>query len=282
MGQEPWPQLSLRAKDQPKIMNTWNLSEELKRSPTEKSQGQTSVEWNTLWDWAVTPAKRLVKNGMKFVVKNSGQFRASFHEARGTAKFHQKFHGSCHLDFHPQFQKQFSQQHFCKPCRDENHDWNVGAMLGQCLRPRFGGGLPSPGPEILYFVASRDSSGGSRGTGSTCAPSCEVWRSPAQSGEPNTRVAAKVPRTHQSCGEGALGMRVACPICPNSGKISHLGTPTSSQALYDDCHSQGRQNTWISWAQSWNQSQKIARSQSEPHSTVKPPFLRDWQGKIKL
>ena len=37
------------------------------------------------------------KCGVKVVMKNSGQFRASFPEARGAAKFHQKFHGIFHF-----------------------------------------------------------------------------------------------------------------------------------------------------------------------------------------
>ena len=64
-------------------------------------------------------AKRLVKSGVKFVVKNSGRFRASFPVERGAAKFYQKFHGIFHGNFHAQFQEKFSRQHFCTPCRDE-------------------------------------------------------------------------------------------------------------------------------------------------------------------
>ena len=50
---------------------------------------------------------------------NSGHFRASFPEERGTAKFHQKFHGIFHGDFHARYQGEFSRQHCCKPCREE-------------------------------------------------------------------------------------------------------------------------------------------------------------------
>ena len=60
-----------------------------------------------------------MKNGVKFIVKTSGHFRALFPEERGTGKFHQKFHGIFHGDFHARFQEKISQQHFCKPSRDE-------------------------------------------------------------------------------------------------------------------------------------------------------------------
>ena len=65
-------------------------------------------------------------------------------------------------------------------------------------------------------------------TRSTCAPSCELWRSLANSGElwrthnamftrtsaTFTRVLAKVPHIHQSSGEGAFCMWVAFRMCP--------------------------------------------------------------------
>ena len=82
-------------------------------------QRETPAEWTTSWNWAFAAAKRLVKNGVKLVVKNSGRFRTSFPEERGTSKFHQKFHGIYHGDFHARFQEKISRRHFCKPCRDE-------------------------------------------------------------------------------------------------------------------------------------------------------------------
>ena len=62
--------------------------------------------------------KRLVKNGVKFVLKSSGHFRPLFPEERGAAKFHQKFHGIFHGNFYARFQEIISRQHFCTPCRD--------------------------------------------------------------------------------------------------------------------------------------------------------------------
>ena len=64
--------------------------------------------------------KRLVKSGVKFAVKNSGRFRASFPEEREAAKFHQNFHGIFHGDFHARFQEKISRQQFCTPCRGGN------------------------------------------------------------------------------------------------------------------------------------------------------------------
>ena len=68
--------------------------------------------------------KRLVTSGVKFVVTNSGRFRASFPEERGAAKFHQKFHGIFHDNFHARFQGKFSRQHFC--CRKARTPKNYG------------------------------------------------------------------------------------------------------------------------------------------------------------
>ena len=67
-------------------------------------QGQTAAEWKAPWNWAFAAAKRLVENGVKFVVKSSGHFRALFNEERGAAKFHQKFHGIFHGNFHARSQ----------------------------------------------------------------------------------------------------------------------------------------------------------------------------------
>ena len=71
-----------------------------------------------------------------------------------------------------------------------------------------------------------------------CAPSCEFWRSLANSDElwrthntifmrtslTFTRVLAEVPHIHQSSGEGATAFR----ICPNDG---HHSEATSSQGM---------------------------------------------------
>ena len=83
-------------------------------------------------NWAFAAAKRLVKNGVKFIVKNFRHFRASFPEERGAAKFHQKFHVIFHGDFHARFQDKVSQQHFCKACRDDTCIstclYNIGSL----------------------------------------------------------------------------------------------------------------------------------------------------------
>ena len=60
-----------------------------------------------------------MKNGVKFVVKSSGHFRALFPEERGAAKFHHKFHGIFHGNFHARSQETISRQHFCTPRRSE-------------------------------------------------------------------------------------------------------------------------------------------------------------------
>ena len=71
-----------------------------------------------------------MKNGVKFVVKSSGHFRALFPEERGAAKFHQKFHGIFHGNFHARFQEKISRQHFCTPCRSEYCSTNGRRIAG--------------------------------------------------------------------------------------------------------------------------------------------------------
>ena len=114
---------NLRKKD---LWNTFGLDCKCARH---KHQGQTSAEWKTPWNWAFAAAKRLVKNGVKFVVKSSRQFRASFPDERGAAKFHQIFHGIFHGDFHARCQDTISRQHFCKPCRDDKHYEHLSSHL---------------------------------------------------------------------------------------------------------------------------------------------------------
>ena len=83
-----------------------------------------AILWRSpTWNWAFAAAKRLVKSGVKFVVKNSGHFQASFPEERGATKSHQKFHGIFHGNFHARLQEKISWQHFCTPCRDDIFMW---------------------------------------------------------------------------------------------------------------------------------------------------------------
>ena len=73
------------------------------------------------WVYKIRPRSKTSreKRREKFVVKNSGHFRASFPKERGEAKFHLKFHGIFHGNFHALFQEKISRQHFCTTCRDE-------------------------------------------------------------------------------------------------------------------------------------------------------------------
>ena len=73
-----------------------------------------------IFHWAFAAAKRLVKNGVKFVAKKSGTFELCFLRKRNSKNVHEKFHCIFHGNFHAQLQEKFSRQHFCKPCRDDS------------------------------------------------------------------------------------------------------------------------------------------------------------------
>ena len=90
----------------------------------------------TPWNRAFAAVKRLVRNGVKLVVKTSGHFRASFVEEQGAAKFHQKFHGIFHGNFHAPFQEKISRQHLWTPCRDENLIFPVWDCKAASVKPQ--------------------------------------------------------------------------------------------------------------------------------------------------
>ena len=64
-------------------------------------QGQTSAECKTPGNWAFVAAKRLVKNGMKFVVKILGTFELRFVWKEEQQNVTRNFHGilNLHGDF---------------------------------------------------------------------------------------------------------------------------------------------------------------------------------------
>ena len=97
-------------------------------------------------DWAFAAAKRLVKSGMKFVMKISRYFRASLPEERGTQKFHQKFHGSFHGDFHARWQDKISRKHFCK---HRNNELSAAFFCASFFA--FSRCPPHPSPGIFFL-----------------------------------------------------------------------------------------------------------------------------------
>ena len=69
---------------------------------------------------AFSAAKRLVKIGVKCVVKDSGHFRALFPKERATVNFTRNFTTFSMATSTRVVSREISRQHFCKPCRDDS------------------------------------------------------------------------------------------------------------------------------------------------------------------